>query len=96
MTTRAATICPITVAIAAPAIPNLCMPNIPKIRIGSRMIFVIAPAICATIGVFISPRACRILLQTPSVNSPILTTQTILPYTTTSRMISSEFVEILA
>ena len=59
-------------------------------------IFLGFSAICATIGVFISPRACRILLQTPSVNSPILTTQTILPYTTTSRMISSEFVEILA
>ena len=36
-------ICPVTVAIAAPAIPIDGIPIHPKIKIGSRMMFVIAP-----------------------------------------------------
>lgn len=36
---------------------KLCIPKSPKIKIGSNTIFVIAPAICAIIGVFISPFA---------------------------------------
>ena len=39
----AATICPITVATAAPATPIAGSPKYPKIRIGSRMILMIAP-----------------------------------------------------
>ena len=38
-----ATICPATVAIAAPATPIFGAPNSPKISIGSRIIFIIAP-----------------------------------------------------
>lgn len=36
ITTKPATTCPTTVAIAAPAIPISGIPNIPKIKIGSR------------------------------------------------------------
>ena len=38
-----ATICPETVAIAAPAMPSLGAPKSPKINIGSKIIFIIAP-----------------------------------------------------
>ena len=38
-------ICPIQVAIAAPATPIAGMPRRPKIMIGSRMILMIAPVI---------------------------------------------------
>lgn len=37
---------PITVAQAAPAMPIFGKPSRPKMRIGSRMIFVIAPTSC--------------------------------------------------
>ena len=42
-------------AAAAPDMPIFGSPNIPKISRGSRIMLVIAPIICAAIGVFISP-----------------------------------------
>lgn len=49
--------CPITVAIAAPVIPNAGMCPIPKIKITSNMIFIIDPTTCAIIGTTIFPLA---------------------------------------
>jgi hypothetical protein len=58
--------------------------------------FVIAPAICAIIGVFISPFACRIFVQMLSRKSPKEKTHTIRPYVTTSLITSAESVDIFA
>ena len=49
----AATICPATVAEAAPATPILQV----KMSIGSKIILVTAPAICAIMGSFMLPPA---------------------------------------
>jgi hypothetical protein len=45
----------------------------------ARIIFVTASSICASMGVFISPRACKIFVHILSENKPKLNTQTILP-----------------
>ena len=81
---------------AAPAIPNLGRPIKPKINRGSKAILTIAPTIWAIIGIFIFPFACKTLVHILSKNNPKLNMQTILPYVTTSFIISSEFVDILA
>ena len=44
-----ATICPITVATAAPATPIRGTPKYPKIKIGSKIILTTAPVPCVTI-----------------------------------------------
>ena len=62
--------CPRTVATAAPAIPMQGEPNKPKIKIGSRIIFITAPTICAAIGSAIFPLACRIFVQIDSTKMP--------------------------
>ena len=51
---------------------------------------VTAPAICASMGVFMSPSACSTFVQTLSQNSPTDATHTIRPYTITSRITSGE------
>ena len=79
MTVSAATICPATVAAAAPAMPISGRPSMPKISSGSNIILVTAPAICAIIGVFMSPPACSTFVQMLSRKSPKLNTQTTLP-----------------
>ena len=60
------------------------------------MMFVTAPAICAIIGVFMSPFACRIFVQMLSRKSPKEKTHTIRPYITTSLITSAESVDIFA
>ena len=40
-----ATICPVTVAMAAPLIPIFGIPHNPKISIGSRIILITAPVV---------------------------------------------------
>ena len=49
MANTAAAVCPITVATAAPATPIFGNPIRPKIKIGSRMMFITAPVICVII-----------------------------------------------
>ena len=78
-TIAAAVTCPTTVAIAAPEIPIASNPIQPKIKTGSSAMLTTAPTICAIIGVFISPSACKILVQMLSKNKPKLNTLTILP-----------------
>lgn len=67
------------VMVAAPAMPISGRPQRPKMRNGSSTMLVSAPRICATVGVFISPRACRTLVQMLSKNSPKLKTHTMRP-----------------
>ena len=50
-----ALICPITVAMAAPATPSAGKPSNPKIRIGSSIILTTQPAMRRYIVIFISP-----------------------------------------
>jgi len=49
---------PMTVATAAPATPIFGQPSRPKIMIGSRMMFVIAPTIWPIIESFVFPVDC--------------------------------------
>ena len=53
--TIAATHCPMTVAAAAPVTPILGHPSNPKIMIGSKIIFVIAPHNCEVILKIVLP-----------------------------------------
>ena len=96
ITTSAATICPATVATAAPAIPISGRPKRPKIKSGSRTMLSTSPRIWAINGVFISPIDCSTFVQMLSRNSPKLNTHTIRPYTVTSRITASDEVDILA
>jgi len=52
-----AMICPPTVAIAAPATPMAGMPNMPKMRMGSRMMLLTAPTSWKIMGQIILPVA---------------------------------------
>ena len=54
------TICPITVAKAAPLIPIAGAPNKPNIKIGSRIKFVKAPPICDAVESIVFPVDCKI------------------------------------
>ena len=79
ITTSAATICPATVATAAPEIPISGSPSNPKMSSGSSTMFVTAPIICAIIGRRILPSAWWTFVHMLSRNNPKLNTQTILP-----------------
>ena len=73
----AATICPNTVATAAPAIPMRGIPKYPKIRIGSRMILMIAPVDWVIIVYMVLPVACSSLSKVVCRKIPIPATQQI-------------------
>ena len=60
MDKKPAIICPITVANAAPATPISGSPNRPKIKIGSRIILIMAPSPCVNIVITVLPVACSI------------------------------------
>ena len=79
MTMSAATICPATVATAAPAMPISGKTQTPKMSKGSSTMLTAAPAICANMGTFMLPTACKTFVHTLSRKSPKLRTQAILP-----------------
>lgn len=54
-----ATICPNTVAAAAPAMPIFGKPNSPKIKIGSKIRLITAPVVCVIIVQTVRPVACK-------------------------------------
>ena len=68
----AATHCPMTVAQAAPAMPMAGRPNLPWIRMGSRIMLMMAPVdwvimVCTVRPVACSSRSPRISMKMPSV-----------------------------
>ena len=62
--------CPETVAIAAPITPSAGKPISPKIIIGSKIMFVIAPISWDIMGIIILPIDCIVLEQNSSTNTP--------------------------
>ena len=58
--TQAATICPATVAMAAPATPRLGRPKRPKIKMGSRIMLMMAPSTWVHMDSTVRPVACSI------------------------------------
>ena len=60
MDRQAAMICPITVAMAAPATSKRGKPNNPKIRMGSRMMLIPAPKIWVNMVRTVRPVDCKI------------------------------------
>ena len=68
-------ICPITVAYAAPFTPISGQPSQPYIIIGSRTIFVTAPAICAIVEQTECPVACNSFSYTANIDIPKENTQ---------------------
>ena len=84
------TSCPILVAIAAPLISILGNGPIPKIRSGSKIIFVIEPAIILNIVTFIFPTDWKIF-SNPTFNIIISEkANTILLYSIPSEITFSE------
>ena len=67
---NAPVICPMTVAHAAPLIPSAGNPKSPKIIIGSRIMFVIAPASCEIIDKTVLPVDCKSLSKVMARKSP--------------------------
>ena len=68
--TTAATHCPTTVATAAPVAPSLGKPSSPKIMIGSRMIFVMAPQSCEVMLKIVLPVEVSTLSKKISAKIP--------------------------
>ena len=74
---QAAAICPMTVAVAAPATSILGQPNHPKIMIGSRIRLMMAPAICENILSSVFPVDCNRRSQVICKKQPMDKTATI-------------------
>ena len=70
------TICPMTVAAAAPFTPMAGQPSRPKIIMGSRMRLVTAPVSIKTMGQIILPVACNIFSTASSIKQPKENTHT--------------------
>ena len=75
---------PITVAMAAPAMPMRGQPSRPKIMMGSRMILTIAPSSCVAMDSVVLPVACSMRSNTTDMKSPRQNTVTMNRYSSPS------------
>lgn len=83
-------ICPVTVAMAAPATPSAGKPNSPKIMMGSSTMLMAAPASWLTIVRFVRPVEARIFSFIVCRNRPMPNTDTIHIYWNPSSAMTAE------